>query len=149
MEEEQEIIVPGRTDPHSATAQMWRSANAKNSFQGPWPRVLTVCSAGLLRSPTLAWVLSNEPYNCNVRPAGSHHEYALVPIDQVLCDWAQRVVFVNPENYHRTQRLGLKLPDAVYVLNVPDRYEFRNAELVKAIHAELEKASFPKTPQPE
>ena len=127
----------------TATLQMWRSSNAKNFYQGRWPRVLCVCSAGLLRSPTLAWVLSNEPYNCNVRAAGSHAEYALVPVDPVLLTWAQRVVFVNRENHARVVESGLALPDEVYVLNVPDRYEFREDELVLAISKELENVGFP------
>src|SRR5689334_709068 len=104
----------------TATQQMMRSRNAKNCFQGDWPRVLCVCSAGLLRSPTLAWVLSNDPYNCNTRAAGSHAEYALVPLDQVLIDWADAVVFVNQENHQRAMQLKLRLPDETYVLNVPD-----------------------------
>lgn len=130
-------------DVMDATLQMMRSRNAANSFQGEWPRVLCVCSAGLLRSPTLAWVLSNPPYNCNTRAAGSHHEYALVPIDQVLCDWATAVIFVNSENYKRAEALKLNLPEETYVLNVPDKYPFRHPELVSAIHEELKNAGFP------
>jgi predicted protein tyrosine phosphatase len=127
----------------TATQQMMRSRNAANRFQGEWPRVLCVCSAGLLRSPTLAWVLSNDPYNCNTRAAGSHLEYALVPLDQVLIDWACAVVFANRENHIRAMAMKLTLPEETYVLNVPDRYEFRHPELVAAIRAELESAGFP------
>lgn len=128
----------------TATQEMARSLNAQNHYQGEWPRVLVVCSAGLLRSPTVAWVLSNDPYNCNVRAAGSHPEYALVPVDQVLLNWAARVVFVNSENYERTLERKLRLPANVYVLDVPDRYAFREPELVQAIDAELRKAKFPR-----
>ena len=127
----------------TATIEMWRSENAKNEWQGDWPRVLCVCSAGLLRSPTLAWVLSNPPYNCNTRAAGSHKEYALVPVDQVLLNWAQRVVFVNNANHERVTESGLAMPSEVYVLNVPDRFAFRETELVQAIHGELTSAGFP------
>lgn len=122
---------------------MARSMNAQNQWQGDWPRVLCVCSAGLLRSPTLAWVLSNAPYNCNVRCAGSHPEYALVPVDQVLLDWARRVVFVNPENHERVLSRKLALSKEVFVMNVPDRFEFRAPKLVKAIMAGLESVGFP------
>jgi predicted protein tyrosine phosphatase len=126
----------------TATQEMMRSRNALNRFQGDWPRVLCVCSAGLLRSPTLAWVLSNEPYNCNTRAAGSHLEYALIPVDQVLLHWANAVVFVNSENHRRVEQMKLAMPDT-YVLNVPDRFEFRNPELVAAIRANLESVGFP------
>lgn len=136
-------IVKTPDELDSATLEMVRSRNALNRFQGEWPRVLCVCSAGLLRSPTLAWVLSNAPYNCNTRAAGSHREYALIPVDQVLLNWAQRVVFVNPENHDRVERMKLTLPREVYVLNVPDRFAFRDPKLVKAIRAELEIAEFP------
>ena len=130
------------------TEMMFRIANAKNEFQGDWPRVLCVCSAGLLRSPTLAWVLSNEPYNCNTRAAGSHHEYALIPFDAALYAWAQRIVFVNRQNYNRVKKgLGFDLPDATtYVLDVPDSYAFREPRLVESIKAELERVGFPRSP---
>lgn len=125
----------------SATLEMARSLTAQNSFQGEWPRVLCVCSAGLLRSPTLAWVLSNEPYNCNTRAAGSHKEYALVPLDQVLLNWARIVVFVNNENYEKAKALKLEMPKT-YVLNVPDSYPYRHPELIEAIQRELKAAGF-------
>ena len=131
------------TSTDTATLEMWRSANAKNEYQGQWPRTLCVCSAGLLRSPTLAWVLSNEPYNCNVRAAGSHPEYALVPLDRVLLTWAQRVVFVNRENHERAKESGLEWKADTYILDVPDQYNFRQEELVNAIRMELEKVGFP------
>lgn len=128
----------------TATLEMARSYTAQNNYQGDWPRVLCVCSAGLLRSPTLAWVLSNEPYNCNTRAAGSHPEYGLVVVDSVLLNWARIVVFANPENHERVLDRGLELPGKVYVLNVPDQYAYRDPKLVKAIHAELERVGFPR-----
>jgi predicted protein tyrosine phosphatase len=127
----------------TATLEMARSMTAQNHYQGEWPRVLCVCSAGLLRSPTLAWVLSNEPYYCNTRAAGSHPEYGLVVVDQVLLNWAGRVVFANPENHERVVTRKLTLPANVYILEVPDRFPYRHPELVQAIRAELERVGFP------
>ena len=49
---------------------MNRIANSTNPFQKDYKRVLCVCSAGLLRSPTAAYVLSQAPYNYNTRAAG-------------------------------------------------------------------------------
>ena len=128
----------------TATLEMARSMTAQNQYQGEWPRVLCVCSAGLLRSPTLAWVLSNPPYNCNTRAAGSHPEYGLVVVDQVLLNWARAVVFANAENHERTLDRKLTLPGKVYVLNVPDRFQYRDPKLIAYINAELEAAGFPK-----
>lgn len=129
----------------TATLEMARSMTAQNQYQGAFPRVLCVCSAGLLRSPTLAWVLSNPPYNCNTRAAGSTPVYALVPVDQVLLNWAHIVVFVNPENHEEilARRPRLILPKRVFVLNVPDRFAFRDSGLIEAIHGELVQANFP------
>lgn len=126
-----------------ASEEMSRSRNSRNQWQGPWPRVLCVCSAGLLRSPTLAWVLSNPPYNCNTRAAGSHKEYALVPVDKVLLEWAQIVVFVSGQNRTRVAEEGFQIAGVTYVLNVPDCYSFRSPELVKAIEKELVSVGFP------
>jgi predicted protein tyrosine phosphatase len=71
-----------------------RLGNCGNRFQGGRNRVLCVCSAGMLRSPTIAWVLSNEPYGFNTRAAGISDEYALIPVDEVLLSWADEIVCV-------------------------------------------------------
>jgi predicted protein tyrosine phosphatase len=120
--------------------------NSSNPHQGKFRRTLCVCSAGLLRSPTLAWVLSNDPYNRNVRAAGSEDTFALVPVDEVLLSWAQEIVFVNSRNFESLERKGLvKISTpGVYVLNIPDSYAFRDPDLVNAIHRELENKGFPK-----
>lgn len=132
----------------TATMEMARSMTAQNSYQGDWPRVLCVCTAGLLRSPTLAWVLSNPPYNCNTRAAGSEPAYALVSVDQVLLNWARIVVFVNPENHEQVMERKLTMPGQVFVLNVPDSFAFRDPRLVEAIKAELKSAGFPESHKP-
>lgn len=116
-----------------------RLANCHNPFQGEMRRVLTVCSAGLLRSPTLAWMLSNPPYNFNTRAAGSSQNYALVPVDQVLLEWADTVVFVERdcmEEVERTVRPKEDRDDWV-VLNLRDVYDYRNPELVAEAEAQL------------
>ena len=75
---------------------MNRLANSSNRWQGKYKRVLCICSAGLLRSPTAAFVLSQEPYNYNTRAAGLTKEFALIPVDEVLLNWAQEVVCIGP-----------------------------------------------------
>lgn len=121
-----------------------RVNNAHNSFQqfDQFKRTLCVCSAGLLRSPTLAWVLSNEPYSRNTRAAGSHAAYALIPIDEVLLSWADEIVFVNEENHSRVKQ-GFDLSQKkVVVLAVPDKYPYRHPELIDAIQKQLAEAKF-------
>jgi predicted protein tyrosine phosphatase len=113
---------------------MNRLHNCKNPHQGPYKKVLSVCSAGLLRSPTIAWVLSQDPYNYNTRACGIH-DYALVPLDQVLLTWADEIVCVQSDHEVVVRKLledcGLKTP--VFNLLIPDKFEYRNPELIEMI----------------
>lgn len=119
-----------------------RLHNCTNPHQGDMLRTLVVCSAGLLRSPTLAWILSNPPFNHNTRAAGSVRNFALVHADDVLLTWADLVVFVNRENHHDTklmfpEELAGKL---VIVLDIPDNFRTRDPELVKIATKQLHDA---------
>ena len=115
-----------------------RLYNCKNSHQGTTPKILCVCSAGLLRSATLASVLANPPYKCNTRNCGTHEEFALIQLDQVLIEWADHIIFVNKENYDLAKDKfqfagmdgGVK---HVHVLDIPDSYGYCNPKLVKII----------------
>ena len=68
--------------------------NLTNPYQTDAKRVLTVCSAGLLRSPSTAVVLNKEfGYNC--RSCGIDSNYALVPISHALIHWADEIVVME------------------------------------------------------
>lgn len=109
-----------------------RLHNATNPYQGNRKKVLCVCSAGLLRSPTAAWLLSNEPFGYNTRAAGVH-DYALIPVDDVLIHWADEIVFMQ-EEHKLIADARFDLTDKVCkVLDIPDRYRTRDPELVKII----------------
>ena len=108
--------------------------NCKNIYQGNDKRVLCVCSAGLLRSPTIAKVLVMNGYN--TRSCGCR-DYALIQIDNVLIEWADVVVFAEQE--HKAvvgQRQYLSGKD-VYILDIPDNYNYDDPELVKIIETKL------------
>lgn len=112
--------------------------NIGNIHQTGTRRVLTVCSAGLLRSPTAADVLAKE-YGYNTRACGTH-DYALIPISEALIKWADEIVFVDKENYEALTPLGLEavkeqevLGAIITVLSVPDMYEWGNEELKQTI----------------
>ena len=122
---------------------MNRLANAGNKYQGTTKKILCVCSAGLLRSPTLAHVLSSPPYNFNTRAAGITREYALVPVDDVLLQWADEVIAVEKwiGDILRDQLEGKK---PVHVIELEDKYEYRDPYLVKLIEEALEKLYGPK-----
>ena len=122
---------------------MNRLANADNRYQGKFKRVLCVCSAGLLRSPTAAWVLAQEPYNCNTRAAGLTPEFALVPVDKVLLHWADLIVCMSGEQADDLQDLldNMQEEKPIISLNIPDMYGYRDPELVELIKSAYDEAT--------
>lgn len=115
-----------------------RLANAHNKYQNfdKHKRVLCVCSAGLLRSPTIAYVLSQEPYNFNTRAVGCDGEFALIPIDDVLVEWADEIVCADFDHY---AVVASRYPEHTIVnLNIPDDYDYRSDELIKLIKQRYE-----------
>ena len=131
-----------------------RLANTRNPYQGDLKKALCVCSAGLLRSPTIAHVLSNPPYNYNVRAAGVEAEYALIPVDDALLLWAD--VIVCAEEWHKKTVIGMlkehkyvdpegEVIKEVIALNIPDNYETRSLPLLNIIQTKLEEINFEKS----
>lgn len=117
----------------------------ENQHQGEFKRVLVVCSAGVLRSPTVAWILSNAPFNFNTRAAGSHKSFALIHADEALMTWADEIVFVNPNNLLETKITSTCWYEVVnsgtimHELNIPDDYDFRDPELIRIATEQLMK----------
>lgn len=110
--------------------EMNRKYNARNPYQGKYKHVLCVCSAGLLRSPTAAWVLSNDPYNFNTRAAGIDTGHALIPVDEVLIEWADEIICMDAYQQKMLQEMTKK---PVYNLRVGDNFEYRDKGLRKMI----------------
>lgn len=112
-----------------------RLYNCGNPHQGKYKRVLCVCSAGLLRSPTAAYVLSQDPYNYNTRACGVDEDFALVPLDEVLIQWAHEIVFMEDRHFELAKKKfgGALETKEMFTLNVPDRYGYREDVLQKAI----------------
>lgn len=108
-----------------------RLANVHNQYQGSFKKVLCVCSAGLLRSPTAAWVLSQEPFNYNTRAAGITGEYALIMVDEALIEWADEIVCMGASQAQQIKQFNPKCP--VYNLDIPDNFSYRDPELVEMI----------------
>ena len=114
--------------------------NCRNPHQGEFKKVLSVCSAGLLRSPTVAWILSNDPFNFNTRAVGSSSSFALTPIDDVLIEWADAIVFVQRENEAEvSSRFDLTRKELI-ILDLPDIFPFRDPELVRIATEQLKEA---------
>jgi predicted protein tyrosine phosphatase len=113
--------------------------NVHNSFQGDTKKVLTVCSAGLLRSATLQNMLIKE-YGYNVRNCGTVEAYALIPISEALVMWADEIVFVNEENYKMVEAeiLDMNAEGKCWVLDIPDIYGFNDPKLIKICKEQYE-----------
>ncbi len=109
---------------------------SQNPYQGKYKRVLCVCSAGILRSATTALVLSKQPFNFNTRSVGVEY-YALIPVTEVLLEWAEEIVCMTKEHENK---LKLMTKKSIKCLNIPDSYEYRNEDLMKMIKESYEKS---------
>ena len=111
-------------------------ANVGNKYQGSAKKVLCVCSAGLLRSPTTANVLHAE-FGFNTRACGHSQEYALIPITEALIAWADEVVFVNQENLDQVgEEAWVTIASyqcQVTVLAIPDEHNWNDPALREII----------------
>jgi predicted protein tyrosine phosphatase len=116
---------------------MNRLHNVKNPNQGEFKKVLCLCSAGLLRSPTAAFVLSQEPFNYNTRAAGVNDEYALIPLDDALLAWADEIVVMEKWQF---DVISAKTEKPVLMLGIPDRFRYRDPELIDLIKKNYETA---------
>lgn len=112
-------------------------ANTTNRWQTNAKRVLTVCSAGLLRSPTAANVLHRE-FTYNTRACGSCLDFALIPMSETLIYWADQIVFVRNTNYWEAMEVFDKKMEGkeIIVLDVPDEHAWNDIELQEAIKRE-------------
>ena len=110
-----------------------------NMYQGDYKRVLTVCSANMLRSPTIAHVLSAEPYNFNTRSAGVSG-YALIHVTEDLLVWCDEVVCADTEHalWIRDKMMEWMIDKPIIDLQIPDQYEYRNPELIELIKERYE-----------
>lgn len=102
--------------------------NCRNPYQGTTEKVLTVCSAGLLRSPTVANILQRWGYN--TRAAGVH-DYALVQVDDVLLQWADTIVFVSDRLKDILEHdYVISAVKRVVILDIPDDFPYGDPALI-------------------
>lgn len=102
--------------------------NIKNPYQGDAKKVLCVCSAGLLRSPTAANVL-HQTAGFNTRAAGVSLDHALIPVDEVLLAWADEIVVMQREHAEALNALfGVDIKD-VTILDIPDNFSWEDPQL--------------------
>jgi predicted protein tyrosine phosphatase len=124
-----------------------------NAYQGKHKKVLTVCSACCLRSPTAAHILSSPPWNFNTRCAGTSQEYAIVPVSEALVAWADVILVMDKSQYNHIMNIQNSLHKnfdtttdtdfkPIYNLEIGDNYDYRNPKLVE-IMTEKFKELFP------
>lgn len=132
---------------HPLAANRNRLQNVNNPYQGDAKRLLCVCSAGLLRSPTLAHILQNKPYNFNCRAAGVDASHALIPVDQALLEWAEIVICVDKWSALSTKHLiaEFNTDNILIQLEIPDQYERNSPKLIKEIKKQLKNLTIPET----
>lgn len=118
-----------------------RIHNSQNPHQRPdkFKRALCLCSAGLLRSPTLSYILQTK-FSRNCRAAGVVPAFALIMVDDVLLSWADEVWCVSDtvkqslwayaEQNKWEEILAHK---TIITMDIPDQYEYMDDTLVKLI----------------
>jgi predicted protein tyrosine phosphatase len=113
-----------------------RVHNARNPYQTDAKKVLCVCSAGLLRSPTAANVL-HEKYGYNTRAVGIDSGHALIPLDYTLLFWADEVVVMNYEHRRIIKWQYGEEPimkdKPILVLDIPDQFGWNDPKLRQLI----------------
>ena len=125
-----------------------------NAYQGKHKKVLTVCSAGCLRSPTAAHILSSHPWNFNTRCAGTSAEYAIIPVTEALIAWADVILCMDSDQQKYINDMQNKLFNdinnwtydfnfkQVINLEIEDDFEYRSPLLIN-IMTEKFKELFP------
>ena len=107
-----------------------------NPYQGDAKKVLCVCSAGVLRSPTAAYVLAYER-GYNTRAVGIE-ESSLIRVEEGLLHWADEIVCMG-----LAQELALEemlkechLLTPILNLGISDIYNYMEADLQDKIHGQ-------------
>lgn len=117
-----------------------------NPYQGLAEKHLWACSAGLLRSPTGASISIKRGFNA--RACGTSLAYALIPMSANLIAWADKIIFVNPENFEealsafsstRSSRLTDQIKTKAIILDIPDRYPAFSEKLEALIEEAFDK----------
>jgi predicted protein tyrosine phosphatase len=112
-----------------STFQRW--AVWTNSSQGEAPKVLFVCTYGILRSPTAAhWAAAHKGWNtrsCGVSAA------AVPPLHNNLLEWAERVYVMEQSIAEEIIAKYGGQGDKLRVLNIPDEFSYMDRKLVALI----------------
>ena len=119
--------------------------NCTNPYQGNYKKVLCICSAGLLRSPTAANILHKE-FGFNTRSAGLR-EYVLIPVSEVLIKWADEIVVMEKlqaqDLMKDIEEFDLDVSEkTLIILNIPDNFDYMDKTLEKLIISNYKEAMY-------
>lgn len=100
-------------------------------------KMLFICSANKLRSPTAEAIFSAMP-GVEALSAGTNPD-AENPVSADLIDWADTIFAM--ESTHRNKlrkRFGSLLRDKkIVILGIPDEYDYMDAELIGILRAKM------------
>lgn len=99
----------------------------KHPSQGKEKKVLCCCSAGILRSPTMANVL-HQKFGYNTRSCGLIEEFALIYASDTLLLWSDEIVVAE---YWMVDSIKEKLTESkiIICLDIPDLYNWNDKDL--------------------
>lgn len=120
---------------------MNRIGVTQNPYQGDYRKVLFLCTAGCLRSPTAMIVAARET-DWNVRCAGTDPNFSIIPCDEVLLHWADDVVVMQDHHYQDIKDTMDAMPNTyrptVHNFNLEDCHAFMSEPLVEEIKTQLD-----------
>ncbi len=101
------------------------------------PRILFVCSRNQWRSPTAERVYAKRE-GLEVRSAGVSAT-ARRRVTDADIEWADLIFVMEEKHKARLKQLfGRDLPEHVFVLDIPDDYQFMDPELIDMITAAVD-----------
>jgi predicted protein tyrosine phosphatase len=96
----------------------------------------------VLRSPTAAWILSNEPFGFNTRSCGTE-DYALIPLTGELVVWADEIICFDSWHETKIKHALIDHTDKsdswplIHNLQVEDDFDFKSTELIEILLPKL------------
>ena len=102
-------------------------------------KFLFVCSANQLRSPTAEAIYTGNP-SYEVKSAGTDAFNNTVQLTRELVDWADVIYVMEKHHWNKmTKMFGFDFIESkkVVVLNIPDRYQRMDPDLIKLLKSKL------------
>lgn len=95
--------------------------------------LLFVCSRNKWRSKTAETVFKNYQ-NITVRSAGTS-KVAKTKISENLINWADEIYVMEKKHKEIIEQKFGRLDKEIYILNIPDEYQYMDEELVKELES--------------